>query len=103
MSGKKNNQPIKHVPSVKGFPPESFSQNQPLAGMVSDGNINVEGLTPNEYSFALNSRLNAYSKNGLTSGELGAISNDMGNVSVVTLPQNYLLIASVQLQVKLVY
>ena len=98
MSGKKNNQPIKHVPSVKGFPPESFSQNQPLAGMVSDGNINVEGLTPNEYSFALNSRLNAYSKNGLTSGELGAISNDMGNVSVVTLPQNYLLIASVYLK-----
>jgi hypothetical protein len=90
--------PITNTPNLKGIQPDSMSQNQAVAGMVSESNINIEGLTKGEYSFALNARLNALTKNGLTSGELGSITVDMGNIATTLLPSGYSLLAATYLK-----
>jgi hypothetical protein len=85
--------PLKQSPNINNINAEQFSQNQPVGGMTSDANIFVEGMSPNEYSFALNARVDAYLNNGVTLGNLGTINNDMGNTSVTTFSSGYLLVA----------
>lgn len=92
------NNPIKFTPSLDGMQTQNISQNQPVTGMNSDLNVLMEGLAPNEYSFALNANSDALSSNSITSGEMGAINTDMGNIACTDLPLGYNIVGSVYLK-----